>query len=216
MRSEFGVERVVHVDNGVDSSYFRPTGEDRLPEQIVFLGSLDWRPNLDAVSLLLEGIFPEVRKRESAARLCLVGRNPPEWLRREALLRPGIELHADPPDVRPFLTRSAVMAVPLRIGGGSRLKILEALASGLPVVSTRVGAEGLCLTPGLHLDVVEDLDDMAAALVRALRDPDRARAMAERGRRIVSERYDWDVLANKLERVWIDCVGGFREQREVR
>jgi glycosyltransferase involved in cell wall biosynthesis len=206
MRVDFGAKRVAIVENGVDTSYFQRTGEDRVPGQMVFLGSLDWRPNLDAVRLLLERIFPEVRKREPAARLCVVGRHPPEWLYRETILRPGVELHADLPDVRPFLTQSSVMVVPLRIGGGSRLKILEALACGLPVVSTRVGAEGLCLTPGEHLEVVDGVEQMAEALVRCLRDPNRACAMAEAGRRVVSQRYDWQALADKLERVWLDCV----------
>jgi glycosyltransferase involved in cell wall biosynthesis len=206
MRDGFGVARVAVVDNGVDTSYFRAAGAARVPAQILFLGSLDWRPNLDAVRLLLQRIFPEVRKRALAARLCLVGRNPPDWLRREAALLPNVELHADTPDVRPFLTRSAVMAVPLRIGGGSRLKILEALACGLPVVSTRIGAEGLRLEPGEHLTVVEDADAMAQALVRCLGEPEAARRMAERGRRVVCEHYDWGALADKLEQVWIECV----------
>jgi glycosyltransferase involved in cell wall biosynthesis len=100
------------------------------------------------------------------------------------------------------------MAVPLRIGGGSRLKILEALATGLPVVSTRVGAEGLRLTAGQDLAVVERVEEMAEALVGCLRDPGWARAMAERGRRLVLERYDWDVLADKLERTWEGCLRG--------
>jgi glycosyltransferase involved in cell wall biosynthesis len=206
MRDDFGAKRIEVVDNGVDTSYFQPAGIERIPGQIVFVGSLDWRPNLDAVRLLLERIFPEVRKREASARLCLVGRNPPRWLYRETSMRPGVELHADLPDVRPFLHRSTVMAVPLRIGGGSRLKILEALACGLPVVSTRVGAEGLCLEPGRHLKVVEDIDAMAEALVQCLRKPDEFRAQAEQGRKIVCARYDWRVLADKLERVWIDTA----------
>jgi glycosyltransferase involved in cell wall biosynthesis len=206
MRRDFGAERVRVVDNGVDTSYFRPTGDERVAGQIVFVGSLDWRPNQDAVRLLLDRIFPEVRRREPAAQLRIVGRRPPEWMRRQAASCPGVELHADPPDVRPFLTRSAVMAVPLRIGGGSRLKILEALACGLPVVSTRVGAEGLSLAAGQHLDVVDDVSEMAEALVRSLCDLSRAEATAKRGRQVVCARYDWNVLARKLERVWLECA----------
>src|SRR5204863_10164129 len=139
------------------------------------------------------------------AGLCIVGRNPPDWPRREALLRPGVELHADPPDVLPFLSTSAVMTVPLRIGGGSRLKILEALACGLPVVSTRVGAEGLCLTPGTDYVQAEPAA-MADALVRAIRGPAAMQAQAEHGRCVVREAYDWDVLARKLEASWERCV----------
>jgi glycosyltransferase involved in cell wall biosynthesis len=206
MREDFGTERVAVVDNGVDTAYFRPTANARMAAQILFVGSLDWRPNLDGVRLLLDCIFPDVRQRQPEARLCLVGRNPPEWLRREVRSMPGVELHADVPDVRPFLQRSSVLAVPLRIGGGSRLKILEALASGLPVVSTRIGAEGLCLKADEHLDVVEDVEAMAEALVRCLREPQRAKELAERGCRVVEERYDWQVLADKLERVWVACA----------
>jgi glycosyltransferase involved in cell wall biosynthesis len=98
------------------------------------------------------------------------------------------------------------MAVPLRIGGGSRLKILEALAAGVPVVSTAVGAEGLRLEPGRDLVVVDEIEAMPAALLGCLRDPQGARAMAERGRRLAIERYDWDVLADALERSWERCL----------
>jgi glycosyltransferase involved in cell wall biosynthesis len=206
MRGDFGAQNVEVVENGVDTRYFHPTGEVRRPGQLVFLGSLDWRPNLDAVRLLLDRVFPEVRRFEPTARLSVVGRNPPDWLVRESVLRPGVELHANPPDVRPFLNQSVVMVVPLRIGGGSRLKILEALACGLPVVSTRVGAEGLCLEPGRHLDVVESMDTMAGAIVQCLRDPSAAQARAEEGRRVVCQRYDWQVLADKLEQAWLACA----------
>jgi glycosyltransferase involved in cell wall biosynthesis len=98
------------------------------------------------------------------------------------------------------------MVVPLRVGGGSRLKILEALACGLPVVSTRVGAEGLCLEPGRDLVVVERPEEIAGALVEGLRNAERMRAMAEYGRQLVLRHYDWDVLAQKLEAVWHKCV----------
>jgi glycosyltransferase involved in cell wall biosynthesis len=206
MRERFGARRVAVVENGVDTSYFRPQDVERQPGQILFLGSLDWRPNLDAVGLLLEHIFPRVRVQEATARLHIVGRNPPGWLRRQVSARAGVELHANVADVRSYLARSSVLAVPLRIGGGSRLKILEALACGLPVVSTRIGAEGLSLEPERHL-VVAELEDMATALVRCLRDPQTAGELAERGQRFVRVRYDWEGLADRLEQVWIDCLG---------
>jgi glycosyltransferase involved in cell wall biosynthesis len=206
IRGHFGGERVDVVDNGVDTSYFRPTNVARDPKQILFLGSLDWRPNLDAVAVLLEQVFPAVLAKEPSARLCLVGRNPPARLRQQVVARRGVELHANVDDVRPFITRSGALAVPLRIGGGSRLKILEALACELPVVSTRVGAEGLDLETGKHLTVVEGIESMAAALVGCIRTPGPAQDMARCGRQRVLQQYDWDILAAKLEQVWFRCI----------
>jgi glycosyltransferase involved in cell wall biosynthesis len=205
-RADFGVERVSVVENGVDTSEFRPTTEPRDRFQMLFLGSLDWRPNLDGVRHLLEQVLPAVQAAEPRATLSLVGRHPPEWLRREAAARPGVTLHADVPDVRPFLARCGQMVVPLRIGGGSRLKILEALAAGVPVVSTRIGAEGLHLDPERHLTIVPDCGALAPALVRNMRETERLAEQAAAGRRLVVDRYDWDALADQLEQAWMACV----------
>src|SRR5262249_1153145 len=119
---------------------------------------------------------------------------------------PGVELHADVPDVRPFLASSGVMVVPLRIGGGSRLKILEAMAAGLPVISTRGGAEGLELVAGENYIAADAPEAMVEALVACIRDPQPARSMAGRSRPFVLDRYDWDMLARRLERTWFDCL----------
>jgi glycosyltransferase involved in cell wall biosynthesis len=205
LANDFGAEQVEVVENGVDTSYFRPPTGPRDLHEVLFLGSLDWRPNQDAVARLLDQVFPQVKAREPAAKLCVVGRCPPEWLRRRAAATPGVELHGDVPDVRPFLHRCGVLVVPLRIGGGSRLKILEALACATPVVSTKVGAEGLCLDHGKDL-LVGSLDELPSLLLQCIRQPQQARARAERGRMRVLARYDWDRLADKLEAVWLRCV----------
>jgi glycosyltransferase involved in cell wall biosynthesis len=206
LRERFGVRRVDVVDNGIDRCYFETVEPCRDPYQILFLGSLEWRPNLDAVKIMLDQVFPEVLTREPKARLCIVGRNPPAWLVQRAQRLDRVKLHGNVADVRPYLAHSGVMAVSLRIGGGSRLKILEALATGMPVVSTRIGAEGLSLRPGHDLTVVERTEDMAGALVDAIHYPEQAQALAENGRERVLERYDWDPLADKLEQVWEKCL----------
>jgi len=206
IREQFGQPAVDVVDNGIDREYFeQTTAAERDPYRILFLGALDWRPNLDAVNRLLDAIFPSVRAQEPRARLLLVGRNPPLSLAERVRNSPGVELHANVADVRPFLVQCGVMAVPLRIGGGSRLKILEALACGLPVVSTKVGAEGLRLVAGVHYVQTEE-PEMADALVRAIREPAAMQAQAEHGRQVVLETYDWEVLARKLEASWEKCV----------
>jgi len=204
-RNDYGVRRIDVVENGVDTAYFRPPARPRHPKDLLFLGSLDWRPNLDGIVQLLDTVFPAVRAAEPEARLVIVGRTPPAWLHARAL-QPGVELHADVADVRPYLQSCGLLVVPLRIGGGSRIKILEALASELPVISTRIGAEGLDLEPDNHLTVVETIRDLIPAILHGIRRPTELASQASRGRRAVLAKYEWDFLAARLEQVWLDCV----------
>ena len=170
-RDRFGAERVAVVDNGVDTAYFCPDGSARERRSVLFLGSLDWRPNQDAVQVLLDRIFPAVLQHEPLARLVVAGRKPPPWLVEKVRACPNAVLDADLPDVRPLLRRCGLMAVPLRVGGGSRLKILEALATECPVVSTRIGAEGLALVRDKHYIQVESAEQMVSDLVASIRNP---------------------------------------------
>ena len=208
LQNRFGVDRPAVVDNGVDVAFFAD-GADRRncdPRRIIFLGSLDWRPNLDSIDLLLSRVMPRVLAEEPEARLSIVGRNPPPALVRRIRAEPSVELHADVADVRPYLAQSGVMAVPLRIGGGSRLKILEAVAAGLPVVSTRIGCEGLIFQADRDLVVVESEEQMASALVDSIRNPERAAAMAANGRVVIDAHYDWSRLSDRLEQVWLELA----------
>ena len=203
MRQRFGVVDPAVVDNGVDIDYFATADRSVAdPKRILFLGSLDWHPNLDSIDILLGDIMPKVVAAEPGARLSIVGRNPPPALVKRVEADPNAELHANVPDVRPYLAGAGMLAVPLRIGGGSRLKILEAAAAGLPVVSTRIGAEGLVFTAGRDLVVVEDEGRMAAAIVESIRHPERAAAMARSGRAVIESHYGWRRLADRLETVW--------------
>lgn len=198
-----GTEQTEVVDNGVDTEYFQPQRDvDRDPHRIVFLGSLDWRPNQDGARLLIESIFPKVKAAEPRATLALVGRHPPDWLKELARTVPGIQIFGNVPDVRPFLATCGMTVVPLRVGGGSRLKILESLAMSTPVVSTRVGAEGLRLTPGKHLTVTVDEHGLADAILETIADPDRALDQADEAHRHILREYDWGPLSEKLEEIW--------------
>jgi glycosyltransferase involved in cell wall biosynthesis len=201
-RSMYGTRGVEVIDNGVDVAAHARIIPGPSSHRILFLGALDWRPNLDAVTILLDKIFPSVKAKLPGAILTIVGRSPPPWLRQRISEVEGAELCADVPTVAPYLASSSVMAVPLRIAGGSRLKILEALASGLPVVSTTIGAEGLLLEPDAHLSVADRQEDFVTALIQSLVNPGAARAQAERGRKAVSKLYDWNVLAERLGAIW--------------
>ncbi|MFO0935220.1 MAG: glycosyltransferase family 4 protein [Gemmataceae bacterium] len=203
LRDRFQAHEVEVIDNGVDVRHFRPQRDvERDPGNILFLGSLDWRPNQDAVRMLLDVIFPQVKRNQPRASLSIVGRNPPEWMKGRIASVAGASLHANVADVRPFLHSCGVMAVPLRIGGGSRLKILEALASATPVISTKIGAEGLNLRSDRHLTIVESEQEMIEALSQAIRDPDWHIGLADDGRRVVARTYDWEPLARKLGECW--------------
>jgi glycosyltransferase involved in cell wall biosynthesis len=208
--NEFFARRTAVVDNGVDVEHYLSAEPEnvafRRHGDVLFLGNLEWRPNLDAVRTLLDHVFPRVIAEEPSARLCIVGRHPPEWLVERCKAVQSVELHADVPDVRPYLYRCGALAVPLRIGSGSRLKILEALAARLPVVSTKVGAEGLFLKPGVHFAEAETPEAMADILLQWMRNPDSTRDMTAAGRRLVKEQYDWSMLAQKMETAWDELI----------
>lgn len=203
MSTQFQVAHPEVVENGVDIHRFQPVeARDRDPFKILFLGSLDWRANTDGVRWMLETIWPSVREQESRAVLQIVGRKPSAELRKLIEQTPGCELHADVPDVRPFLEQAGMMAVPLRVGGGSRLKILEALATALPVISTQVGAEGLRIRHQEHLTIADDPRDFAEAILDTTAYHQLACRGAYRGRLLVEREYDWNQLALKLARIW--------------
>jgi glycosyltransferase involved in cell wall biosynthesis len=209
--TEFGARRTAVVENGVDVGYYQSAAPavsavPRKSGRILFVGNLEWRPNADAARLLLDEVFPRVRSQVGSAELVIVGRRPPDWLCRRCRNVAGVELHADVPDVRPFFYQSGVLAVPLRFASGSRLKILEALATRLPVVSTRVGAEGLRLTPGQHYVSADDPEKMADTIVRWTHRPEEAEATARAGQEVVEQHYDWSVLADHMEAAWLELL----------
>lgn len=197
----FCAHRTWVVENGIDRPFFEQANGHRQEEVILFVGSLDWRPNQDAVRVLLNQLFPEVRRQRPTAKLWLVGRRPEDWLRRTVKESPGVELFADVPDVRPYLSSATVMAVPLRVGGGSRLKILEAMACGLPVVSTAIGCEGLAVRSEHDL-LVREIPQFADGLLWAIANPAAMQQMGQTARQHALKDYDWDVLADRLEIVW--------------
>ena len=216
--TDFGARKTAVVENGVDVNGYQSSApvsghSQRDRYQILFVGNLQWRPNLDAARLLLEEVLPRVRLAESKARLVLVGRQPPAWLRKQCSSAPGVTLCADVPDVRGFFYRCGLLAVPLRFASGSRLKILEALVTGTPVISSGVGAEGLRLVPGEHFVRADDPDAMSRAIIHWIRHPQEADAMARAGQRLVEQEYDWEVLAQRMQQAWLEVVRPPKIQR---
>ena len=198
-RGEFqslGGRRVRLVPNGMDCSLYRhlPAGRDHDRPVLLYLGALSWQPNAKAAEFLARNVMPRVLREHPHSRLQIVGRNPgPEVEQLQRL--PGIEVHANVPDVGVYLEQATLLAVPLDSGGGTRLKILEAFAAGLPVVSTPIGCEGIDCTSGQHLWVAER-DRFADAVLENLEARELAREYAERGRLLAEKKYDWSVIGN--------------------
>ena len=196
-RERYGVSSVSAVPTGVDIEYFDPSGyPDRTPGRLVFTGSMDWMPNADGITWFVERIWPRVRAARPDATFTVVGRNPPAAVQALATPGSGIEVTGSVPDVRPYLGAGSAFVVPLRVGGGTRLKIYEAMAMACPVVSTTVGAEGLPVHHGEHLRVADDEAGFAAQCVALLDDTAEATAMADRAATYVRDHFGWDAVAD--------------------
>jgi polysaccharide biosynthesis protein PslH len=190
------------IPTGVDTAYFAPDPSVRPdPFRLAFTGSMDWLPNEDAALHFCAEIFPRLKREEPRVSLVIVGRNPTPAVRRLATSDASIQVTGRVDDVRPHVGRAALSIVPLRIGGGTRLKIYEAMAMGRAVVSTSIGAEGLPVTPGVHVSLADDPASFADEVLRLLRDERARDAMAEAGLRLVRERYDWSAVAGIFEHV---------------
>jgi glycosyltransferase involved in cell wall biosynthesis len=186
------------IPTGVDTAYFSPNGTRELPGRLVFTGSMDWYPNEDAMLHLFDAILPAIRRELPDVSVTVAGRNPSPRLRAAAAAA-GAEVTGTIADVRPYIAEAAVYVVPLRVGGGTRLKIFEALAMGKPVVATTVGAEGLPVVPSQHFLCEDDPAGFARAVVALLRDPEWRRALGLAGRRLVEERCSWSQVAREFE-----------------
>jgi len=190
----------VHVvPTGVDTAYFAPMYDRHSkPAHLVFTGSMDWLPNEDGMQYFVREILPRIRQFEPDATLSIIGRSPTPAVRRLANDH-GVRVTGSVDDVRPYVADGSVYVVPLRIGGGTRLKIFEAMAMGRAVVSTTVGAEGLPVTPGEHIVVADEPQHFAEAVVRLVRDDEMRRRLEIEARKLVVERYDWSAVARDFE-----------------
>ncbi|MBI4319520.1 MAG: glycosyltransferase [Chloroflexi bacterium] len=195
-----GPLRTTVVPNGVDVDHFRAVSrsDSSAPPTMVFAGTMDFRPNVDAVVWFCEQILPRVRRRVQDARLLIVGPAPNGEVRRLAS-RPGVEVVGFVDDVRPVVGQAHAYVVPLRFGGGTRFKVLEAMAMGVPVVSTSLGCEGILVTPGEDVLVADAPDDFAEKTIRLLTDASLRKGLAQRSRHVAERLYDWHRIVPVLE-----------------
>ncbi len=201
-----GAKPISVIPTGVDTAYFAGVqGEPANARNLVFIGSMDWLPNVDGVTYFAHDVLPRIRQAEPGVTFTIVGRAPTTAVRQLTEI-PGIQVTGRVEDIRPFLGEAAVNVVPLRIGGGTRLKIFEAMAAGRATVSTSVGAEGLPTEDGRHLLLADDPGAFADAVVTLLRQPARRRALEAEARALVTWQYDWSAAATHLEQAILDTT----------
>ena len=207
LTKRYALPVVRRIETGVDLEFYRyqaPRAEGRVA---VFAGAMDSRSNIDGIEFLLRAVWPRVHAARPEAQMLIAGRNPPPALVAEAAAS-GMNWRftGSVADIRPYLHEGDISLIPLRVGSGTRLKAFEAIASGLPVVSTTLGVEGLGLKPGEHYLAADTDAEFAEAILTLLGDTPRRTAMAEAGRALLEERYSWSVIARQFEAICLEAA----------
>lgn len=202
------------VENGVDTSFFRPSEAKPERHTAIFTGLLGWGPNVSAMNFLVDQIWPQVKRAFPDARLYLAGKNPPRHVRIWPTQDRSIAVVPNPEDMRPWLARAEVCVCPITEGGGTRLKILDAMAMGKPVVSTTVGCEGLQVTPDENILIADTPGDFAARLVQLFESEDLRRRMGAAGRALVEREYCWERIGEHLQEAYRVLWGNRGAQKQ--
>jgi glycosyltransferase involved in cell wall biosynthesis len=209
MRQWFGVSRISEIPTGVNLEFFAAPASSPAVADLVFVGSMDWSPNIHGIRFFLTDVLPIIRRRRPHCSLAIVGRMPPADIRGWARRDSRILVTGTVPDVRPYLWGSAVSIVPLYIGGGTRLKIYESMAARVPVVSTSVGAEGLDVRPPDNIRIADTAEAFAEECLTLLENATERDRLASAACDMVSSRYSWATVAKRFEEILerAPCLG---------
>lgn len=197
----YGLASVSSIPTGVDTGYFRPTKKHTRDScHLVFTGAMDWMPNEQGIVHFVQHVYPLIRAAKPETTLTIVGRNPGPRI-TSLISQTSIHVTGTVPDIRPYLERATVVIVPLQIGGGTRLKIFEAMAMGCPIVSTRIGAEGLPLRDGEHIRLADSPEMIADVCITLMNDSALAGRLGSSGQNFVRENFGCNVAANQFESI---------------
>lgn len=197
----------IHViPNGVDTEYFAASGKQEAEDAMVFTGSMDWLPNDDAITYFCAEILPLIWRENKNIKLYVVGKSPSASVKAMAAQDPRVIVTGRVDDVRLYVEKAKVFIVPLRIGGGTRLKILEAMAMNKATVSTKIGAEGIEYTNDVDIAIADAPEHFARTVVSLIENEKAAREMGEAGRRLVCKKYDWNIVGKKIKAVYQESL----------
>jgi len=194
--------RVFVIENGVDPAYYGDTQDkSNTKNRIIFVGSMDYHANIDAAVNFARNVWPILHDQKPELTFTIVGRDPASAVRELSSIA-GLEVTGSVEDVRPFYHEAIAAVVPLRVGGGSRLKILEAMAAGVPVVSTTIGAEGLKVNDGENILLADNDQELVDKIVSVIDDENLRTRIVAAARALIAERYDWSKLGVTLTSVY--------------
>lgn len=206
LRAVNSAAKIFVIGNGVDAKYYASTENGTAQKlRIVFVGSMDYHANIDAVIYFARELWPKLREKKSNLVFTIVGRDPAPAVRELSSIA-GVEVTGSVADVRPYYREAMAAVVPLRVGGGSRLKILEAMAAGVPVVSTKVGAEGLHVRDGENILLAENDRELIERLTRVGEDEALRSKIATAAHALIEQRYDWSKLGESLARAYRELL----------
>jgi polysaccharide biosynthesis protein PslH len=188
--------RIEIVPNGVDTRYFQPNGTVQ-SDSLVFVGGLHWFPNSDGMSFFLEKIYPVITKSLRNIKVVVIGKENSNFKYAGKIEQVGFV-----DDVRPYVHSAKVFIVPLRIGGGTRLKILDAMAMGKAIVSTSIGCEGLEVVKNRHIIIEDDPLKFANSVIELLLDEKKRKSLGENARKLVEEKYEWEIIGKKMNEIY--------------
>ncbi len=202
--TEIGDKKKIEVvENGVDTAWFAEKKRQE-PEQptLLSVGTFKWLPNIEAVTFLVEKVWPLVKKKITNCKLWIVGASPTDQILAFSRTDSSITVTGNIPDIRDAFTQSHLLAAPVFSGKGTRYKILEALATETPVVATQTAVEGLGVAQGKHVSIANSAEEMAAAIVELLKSKEQRRSLAQNGKKYVTEHFDWKMISQKLDIIY--------------
>lgn len=202
------------IPNGVDTSYFKPNeAVDVQPNSIVFTGMMAYTPNHDGMHYFLDEIYPHILEEKPDTKVYIVGNRPPQDLKERASEQVKVTGFVD--DVRPYVWQSSVFVVPLRMGSGTRLKVVESLAMKKPVVSTSLGCEGIAVEDGKSILIEDDPEAFARSILRLFEDRELYDELTENGYEVIKNNYEWESIGDKMLEVYSSLNAAPEDQREM-